>query len=234
MAGWIEDTYTIALNILKAGLEIKDMTVDPQFNHITSWRVLKLLNFYPKFFTSPLHHKIIFQQNTGPLGMRILSIYCRPKLDVRLPFFITEIVKILNKRICIVDIYDIYKIGFPNLQVEMEELKKLHERFQGELGAQITVSAEIDKFGSPCRVKAKVGADKEPVITETVKAYMSQYVKMCRKVEPIIDVNLKREIQEKQKAYAKDAIVHDPGVKGLKTILGGKKGIEVANLLFFD
>ena len=63
---------------------------------------------------------------------------------------------------------------------------------------------------------------------------MSQYVKLCRKVEPIIDENLKREIQEKQKAYAKDASVHDPGVKGLKTILGGKKGIEVANLLFFD
>jgi hypothetical protein len=234
MAGWIEDTYMIALNTLKAGLEIRDFPVDPQFNHITSWRVLRLLNFYPRFFSSPLHHKIIFQQNTGPLGMRILSIYCRPKVDMRLPFFITEVVKIMNKRICIVDIYDIYKIGFPNLQAEMEELKGLHQQYQGELGAQITVSAEIDKFGSPYRVKAKVGPDKEPVITETVKAYMSQYVKMCKKAEPITDENLKREIQERHKAYAQDAIQHDPGVKGLKTILGGKKGIEVANLLFFD
>jgi len=234
MAGWVEDTYTIALNILKAGLEIKDMTVDPQFNHITSWRVLRLLNFYPRFFSSPLHHKIIFQQNTGPLGMQILSIYCRPRIDVRLPFFITEVVKMLNRRICIVDIYDIYKIGFPNLSAEMEELKGLHQKYQGELGAQITVSAEIDKFGSPCRVKAKVGPDKEPIITETVKIYLSHYLKMCRKVEPITDENLKKEIQERHKAYAQDAIQHDPGVKGLKVILGEKKGVEVAKLLFFD
>lgn len=234
MVGWIEDAYTDAINIMKAGLEIKDLPIEPQFNHITSWRVLKILNFHPRFFSSPLHHKIVFQQNTGPLGMRILSIYFRPRLDVRLPFFITEVVKFLNKRICIVDIYDIYKIGFPNLQPEMEGLKGLHQKYQGELGAQITVSAEIDKFGSPCRVKAKTNPDKEPVITETVKAYLSHYIKMCKKAEPITDDNLKREIQERHKAYAREAIKHDPGVKGLKAILGEKKGTEVAKLLFFD
>jgi len=45
---------------------------------------------------------------------------------------------------------------------------------------------------------------------------------------------VKKEIQGRHKAYARDALQHDPGLKGLKAILEAKREEDGAKLLFFD
>ncbi len=167
------------------------------------------------------------------LFVAVRSMFIRPRMELDLPVFAAEVVRIGKKRMIIIDIHRAGTDTGHDDEALFDQMLEIRDRYPALGEKAMEQKGEIQSVFSRAACQAWITNDLDDDAIALFKEYLALFIKLVKSTSPLTG----KALEKTQKAYDEylDKIVdHDPGVKGFKKLFGEKGGVERCLNIHFE
>jgi len=228
----LREVHPIALAELKKRFTLNPVPLKYPFPE-RPIRTLGLVKTDGDVFSSEKFSRVVFMRLNLPLYLAVRSIFLRPRMELDLPVFSSEIVITGKKRMFIVDIHRTGGSKGHDDSALFDRLIKIRERYPALLEKTAKQKGEIQSVFSQAACQVKITEEQDQQALSLFREYLEVFSEMVEKATPLSGEALDQARQAFE-GYLKTVVDHDPGVKGYKMLFGKEGGVTRALNIFFD
>jgi hypothetical protein len=187
-------------------------------------RTLGLVKIDGEIFSSEKFTRIVLLKVTLPFYLSVLAVYLRPKMELDLPVFSTDILITGKKRMFLMDPHRAGEAKDQDDAELFDRLVEIRERYTGLMKRTEKQKGEIQKIFSRAVCQVRITEDQDEEVLNIFREYVQVFSETVEKASPLSGEDLEQ-AQQAFERYLKTIIDHDPGVKGYKMLFGKKGGI---------
>jgi len=228
----LKEIHPIALAEIKKKFSLNHVPLKHPFPE-RPIRALGLVKIDGDVFCSEKFSRVVLLRVNLPFYMAVRSTFLRPRIELDLPVFSSDIVITGRKRLFVVDIHRTGESNRHDDSALFDRLIKIRERYPTLLEEQTTPGGEIQSVFSKAACQVKITEEHDEEALGLFREYLEVFMEMVEKVTPLSGEALDQANQVYER-YLKTIIDHDPGMRGYKLLFGKKGGIERSLNIHFE
>jgi hypothetical protein len=230
--GSLREIHVVALAEIKKRFSLNPVRLKYPFPE-RSKRTLGLVKVDGQVYSSEQFSRVVLMKIDLPFYLSVRSTFLRPRIELDLPVFISEVVITGKKRMVMIDIHRAGDDGQHDDNALFDRMIQIRDRYPALLKKSGALQGEIQSVFSRAAVQARIAEAQDEDARNIFRQYLNIFLDLIQKSTPLTGKSLERANNDFEK-YLKIAVDHDPGVKGYKVLFGKDSGISRALDIFFD
>ena len=219
----IYDIHAVALAELKKNISLNPVSLKYPLPE-RPVRALGLVKIDGEIFSSEKFTRIVLLKLTLPFYLTVLAVYLRPKMELDLPVFSTDILIAGKKRMFLMDPHRAGDAKEDDDAELFDKLVEIRERYPGLMKRTEKQKGEIQKIFSRAVCQVKITEEQDEEVLSIFRKYIQVFLETVEKA-PVLSGEELEQARQAFERYVKKIIDHDPGAKSYNMLFGKKGGI---------